>query len=286
MALLHPEPIRQIKLSDADYPEPLKALKNPPLEIFVQGKLPTMPCISIVGTRSMTDYGRRCIEHIVSPLIDAGCGIISGLAFGVDVTAHQLAISKHGYTLAAIPSGLDREALYPATHDMVARDIIGAGGCLISEYPPDTRARHHTFLARNRLIAALGAYTLVIEAPYKSGALSTASHAFALKKPVGAVPDAIFSENSKGTHLLIQKGAYLVTSAQDILKILNITPVQPSLSFEDPFLTLFKGEAQSAETIAHLAKKSVSEVFATLTVLEMNHKVKQLPDGRYMPIMV
>jgi DNA processing protein len=202
---------------------PLLEIPQPPKEIWYQGKLPgeSLALLAVVGSRDYTSYGQQVIEHLIEGLKGYPVGIVSGLALGVDGLAHEAALKNNLYTLAVPGSGLDSKVLYPASHRRLAEKILDSGG-LLSELPPMTAAAPWTFPQRNRIMAGLCKAILLIEAGEKSGTLITARMAVDYNRELLAVPGSIFSKNSHGTHQFLKLGATLVTSALDILDVLNI----------------------------------------------------------------
>src|SRR5579883_2252988 len=210
--------------NDAGYPALLKeSFDRPPL-LYVRGTIDKADdlALAVVGTRRMSAYGRQATEQIVGDLVRSGITIISGLARGVDATAHTAALRAGGRTLAVLPCGVD--IVYPAAHERLARQIIDAGA-LVSEHPPGTRPQKDSFPRRNRIIAGLALGVVVTEAPAGSGALLTAKLAADDNRDVFAVPGSIFSPMSAGTNALIQEGAKLTASAADVLAELNLSAV-------------------------------------------------------------
>ncbi|MFM6965920.1 MAG: DNA-processing protein DprA, partial [Rhodoluna sp.] len=175
--------------------------------------------ISIVGSRIASAYGERACSELVGPLIARGYLIISGGAYGIDAMAHKATLALRGVTAAMMAGGLDQ--LYPSGN----RDLfkaIASNGLILSELPPGAEPTKWRFLQRNRLIAALGQATVVIEANPKSGAVSTANRAIELERPLGAVPGPIDSPGSDGCHQLIrQLKAELITCAEDVIELLE-----------------------------------------------------------------
>lgn len=209
---------------DKSYPAPLKQIHAPPGALFWRGAYTdSRPWVSVVGTRKMSAYGKRACEIIVADLIAHGAGIISGLALGIDGTAHKVALQYKGATIAVLGSGIDKASIYPATHHKLAEQILLSNGAVISEFPPQTQGLPHHFPQRNRIIAALSRATIVVEAGFKSGSVLTAKNALDAGRDVFAVPGPITSETSRGTHELIRQGASICESASDILNI-SINP--------------------------------------------------------------
>jgi len=226
---------RKIKFvlpSEKAYPFLLKKISVPPRGLYYQGSLfPEMIPLAVVGTRKISNYGKTVVKKIVQELVNYNFITVSGLAEGVDTIAHQTALKNKGKTIAVLGSGLDN--IYPVSNKKLAQQIIKMGA-VISEYPLGTSPHRSNFPCRNRIISGLSRGTLVIEAPVKSGALITANFALEQNREVFAIPGTIFQQNSQGTNKLIQEGAKLVTTINDILKELNIPsniPGKRQLSF-------------------------------------------------------
>jgi len=217
--------IEEIEIESKDYPEQLKEIYNPPLNLYVLGnkELLKQGGIAIVGTRKATDYGKKMTLQFAQDLSQNGINIISGLALGIDTCAHlgTLKANNKGKTIAVLGSGIDN--IYPNQNIELARQIIQSGGCIISEYPVGVPANKLNFPQRNRIISGLSKGVLVIEAGENSGSLITADLALEQGRDVFAVPGNISSQMSIGTNNLIKQGAKLVTSYTDIIdEIFNI----------------------------------------------------------------
>lgn len=219
-----------IRVMPANHPDlgaRLKRLSDPPKQLFINGQYdPSWPSVAIVGSRKHSSYGLQVAQALAGNLARAGLCIVSGLALGIDSLAHAAALKAGGKTLAVMPGGVD--IVYPASHRQLAADILAGGGALVSEYPAGTLAAKHHFVARNRIVAALSDAVLVVEAAAKSGTLITAEFALDMGIPVMAVPGPITSPNSVGTNRLIDTGAKLVASTQDVLDELGIVETKPS----------------------------------------------------------
>ncbi|UCC48121.1 MAG: DNA-processing protein DprA [Gemmatimonadota bacterium] len=218
---------RVLELADPHYPKALRRLPQPPPILHVQGRLELLerPGIAVVGTRCHTTYGRDATVSIVLGLVRAGYVIVSGLARGIDSIAHRTALDVGGDTVGVLGTGLD--VPYPPEHEDLAA-LMAERGCLVTEFPPGTPPLKYHFPQRNRLIAGLARAVLVVEAPEKSGALITAHYALDEGKEIFAVPGPIHNESSRGTHRLIQDGAFLVASAADILDVLGSRAGEPT----------------------------------------------------------
>jgi DNA processing protein len=178
------------------------------------------PCVAIVGTRRATAYAERVTRELARTLARAGACVVSGLARGVDASAHLGALEVNGATVAVLGTGLD--VVYPKGHAALQREIAEKG-LLLSELAPANAAHGGSFPRRNRIIAALASATIVVEAGVKSGALITAGHALELGRTVAAVPGPIDVPQSQGSNELIRDGAVAITSMADVLALLGLT---------------------------------------------------------------
>jgi len=208
----------EIKIEDEKYPDRLRKIKNPPKRIFIEGNLENLNRvgIAVVGSRSCSCYGKRMCEFFTKELVNYDIQIISGLALGIDTCAHETCIENKGITIAVLPCGFNK--IYPKENQKLAQDIINNDGTLITEYEPNEKADSKKFLQRNRIVSGLSIGTLIIEAGYRSGTSVTARLTKEQGKNVFCIPSSL--ENRKGivTNELIQKGGYLVTKVEDILK--------------------------------------------------------------------
>lgn len=204
---------------DADYPERLLAIYDPPAVLAYAGHLDLLrgPAVGVVGTRTCSDYGRAATAAIVPEVAAAGAAIISGLARGVDGLAHRLAIGAGGHTIAVIGTGLD--LCYPREHTALQQEIMRRD-LVLSPFPPGTAAKPYHFPQRNRVIAGLCHTLLVIEARERSGSLITAALAADDNRIVAAVPGRICDPQSAGCNALIADGAVPVHGAGDVLRTL------------------------------------------------------------------
>ena len=207
-----------LSFDDKAYPSSLRALKNPPAVLYYIGKLPDLNrelCISVVGTRTVSEYGKRTAYKIAYEMASAGAVIISGMALGIDGISSCAAIAAGGRTVVVLGCGID--TVYPKEHKTLMR-FIRDNGAVITEYPPSTPPHGYNFPVRNRIISGLGVGTLVIDAPDGSGALITAKNAILQGKDIYAVPGNIDEPNMTGTNSLIRDGATAVLSGRDVIK--------------------------------------------------------------------
>ncbi len=203
---------------DERFPESLRSINTPPVLLYYRGSFPDFNnrfSISIVGTRSLSDYGRRSAFCAAYDMSCAGAIVVSGMAMGIDGVAHAGALSAGGTTVAVIGTGIN--VCYPEDHIKLAREIV-KNGCVITEFAPNTQASRITFPKRNRIISALSAATLVIEGREKSGSLITARYAREQGRAVYALPGNVGTKNSEATNLLIKNGAKLYTCPDDIIR--------------------------------------------------------------------
>ena len=202
---------------DDNYPERLKMLQDPPAVLYYKGTLPSFDsklCIAMVGTRKISEYGKRSAYKIAYELASAGAIVVSGMALGVDSVAACGALVADGKTIAVLGCGID--VIYPSQHAKLQR-TIEERGLVITEYSPGTKPFGTNFPVRNRIISGLSQGTLVVEADEKSGAMITAKCALMQGRGVFALPGNIDESNSMGTNSLIRDGATVATCADDIL---------------------------------------------------------------------
>lgn len=207
-----------LSLASPAYPPLLRHVHHPPQVLFVRGRPEALPprCVAIVGSRKASPYGRNVAELLAGELAQAGIGIVSGAARGIDTAAHRGCLRQQGYTAAILGCGID--VAYPPENRPLLQEIVAAGGCVLSEYAPGTPPRAGQFPARNRIIAGMTAAVVVVEAAERSGALITAELALDEGRDVLAVPGSIFADGSPGPHRLLRQGAALVASGADVLR--------------------------------------------------------------------
>ena len=306
MALAERSGVRILTLYDEGYPAILRDLHDPPLCLYVRGRLPAFPCkgISIVGSRKMSRYGEGMTRAITTDAVCAGYTIISGLAYGVDTTAHQTTLESGGTTLAVLGGGLCH--VHPQENIPLAQDIVSCGGALITEFPMNCPVSRNTFPRRNRIIAALSPGTLVVEAGLKSGAIITALAALELGREVFAVPGQVTNEQAKGCHKLIRDGAVLTETFDDIRRTLeefSQPSLLPSDLFQDEEKKTYKPaslsdlDPTSAEILRNIPSSGISledlagctgiemtQLLSCLMHLEFKFLVKQGGDMFFYPV--
>ena len=299
-----------ITLEDPSYPVRLAEIYDPPLVLFVRGEFrdPEEPCVAVVGTRKPTPYGIRMAERFGRDLAAHGITVVSGMATGIDAAAHRGALEAGGRTIAVLGNGVD--IVYPREHADLMHRII-CQGCIVSQFPMGTEPSKGHFPFRNRVISGLSMASLIVEAPLRSGALITARQAAEQGREVFAIPGPIDAETSAGPHRLIQEGAKLVQSVDDILVDLELdpeirrelgrkagpavagrpapTPAAPrkapaSLSSsEKEILAVLSSDGSFVDEIALACRIPVSEALSSLTVLELKGLVRQFSGKRFAP---
>lgn len=219
--------IKFISFLDKKYPEELKTISDPPIALFYKGELEQGSInVSVVGTRRCSLYGKKVAEELSEYLSNSGITVISGLAYGIDSSAHIGALKGSGKTYAILGGGLNK--IYPKSNLNLSKKIEKRG-VLISEYFPDTVPRDYQFPERNRIIAGLSKAIVLVEAPEKSGALITVDFAIDFGREVFCVPGPINSKVSFGCHRIIKEGGNILTCYDDILDFLNIKKVKKTL---------------------------------------------------------
>ena len=255
--------------SDSAYPNSLRKIQSPPPLLYYRGALPDFNnrfFVSVVGTRSLSDYGRKNAFKISYDLASAGATIVSGMAMGIDGVALAAAISAEAETVAILGSGID--VCYPKQHLPLAREIV-KNGCILTEFAPGTPPRGYNFPKRNRIISALSSATLVIEGRENSGALITARYAKEQGKAVFALPANVGSEQAEVSNLLLKNGAMPCTMAEDILRVFET---------EYPkYINLFKLSVRCPVDMMHVLR--TLEVVANCPNDDIYAPTKRLPKG-------
>lgn len=287
---MNPINVNTLKFNDPGYPHPLKNIPNSPKQLFYQGTPPEqwlkLPKIAVVGSRKISHYGRQVTQDLTGGLARCGIVIISGLAYGVDATAHLATLDAGGITVAVLPTSLDK--IYPAAHSNLAKRILDQGGTLITEYPLGSRAILVNFLARNRIVSGLSDGILITEASIKSGTMHTANFALGQGKTVMAVPGNITSLTSTGCNNLIKHGATPVTGPEDVFFALNLTPIKKKqIVFrgrpeEEQLFKLIAAGTRSQEELVLATKLDSSSVNSALTSLEISGHVRNIGNGQWV----
>jgi DNA processing protein len=280
---------------DPAYPSRLLELAHPPAVLHVAGglgrflRLVAAEPVAIVGARRASGYGLEFARALGRGLGAAGMTVLSGMALGVDCAAHAGALSGQGPTVAVLPGGAEQP--YPRSQRGLHRRIL-ATGASVSELPPGTAVRRWAFPARNRIIAALAAMTVVVEAGYASGALVTARFAQRLGRPLGAVPGRVGTSQADGPNALLAAGAEVVRGPQDVLDYLfgagvRSVPAEPKGELTPELARLLSAIAEGHDTTAALARSGISaeQGLAALAALELSGHIRRGPGGRFVMVL-
>ncbi|MBV9105874.1 MAG: DNA-protecting protein DprA [Verrucomicrobia bacterium] len=283
-----------LTLEEADYPTLLHEIHDPPTVLYVWGKLDPRDhhAIGVVGSRRTSHYGLECAKKISYQIAYAGLTVVSGLARGIDSAAHQGALAAKGRTIAVLGTGLHH--VYPTENRALAEKIISAGA-VVTEFPMETMPDRQTFPMRNRIISGWGFGLLVVEAGVNSGALISASQAVEQGRNLYAIPGPIDRPSSHGSNRLIQQGAKLVMSVEDILEdVQRLFPKAPELLPSKPpdldgdLLTVYEAITSRETSIDEIIQRSgigAGAATVALLQLEMRRLVKQLPGKYYVKLL-
>lgn len=224
---------------DNEFPVLLKEIPLSPIAIYIKGRIdPEAVSISIVGTRKATPDGEEIAYELANKIAERNMQITSGLAMGIDSASHQGALKTKGKTVAVLARGLDE--IYPKTNERLAKEILATDGAIISEYPLGSEPLPHRFLERNRIISGLSIATILIEAPEKSGSISTARFALEQNRELFVVPGPANHRNYSGSHKLIREGARLATSFEEIFADLGIEIKSKNIDFSEEELLILE----------------------------------------------
>jgi len=280
--------IKIITYGSIDYPSKIKDTNQPPLVLYCKGdpSLFNSTCISIVGTRRISRYGRDVTEKFATALSDAGLTTVSGLADGIDSVAHQSTLNAGGKTIAVLGSGLNN--IYPATNIGLAQKIIESGGLITSEYLPDEKPQTYYFPYRNRIIVGLSIGVLITEATEKSGSMHTKEYALEYGREVYAVPGRINDIYSVGCNKIIKNcQSAMVLSPADILDSLGLdfienkrADIQTTME-ESAILQLLDGGELLFDEIRRKSGYETRSLNTLLIRMEMLGLVKRLPGNYY-----
>ena len=283
--------IDYVTLEDDNYPRMLKQISDPPAVLYYKGDL--FGCnlertVAVVGSRKTTYHAKEAVSKILSELSGTDICIVSGLAAGIDTSAHTAALENNLKTIGVIASGFD--FIYPTSNKNLYEKIEKGGGAVVTEYYPTFQPLKFRFPQRNRIVSGLSYGTLVAEASLKSGALITANLCLEQGRELMCIPGLISNPNTEGIYKLLKNGATLVTQAQDILEALNweIKPAEQlkmNLSglteTETKILDAIEVEEKNADEISLETKIDIDELLTTLTTMELKGIIKQVTGDRY-----
>jgi DNA processing protein len=284
-----------ITAEDDEYPSALREIHDPPIVLYVRGRLTERDrnAVAVVGSRKATHYATESAKKLSFQMAYAGLTVASGLARGIDTAAHQGALAAKGRTIAVIGSGLGE--LYPPENAELA-DRIAASGAVVSEFPIDTKPDRQTFPIRNRIVTGLSFGVLVVEAGANSGALISANMAAEQGRTLYAVPGRIDAPSALGSNRLIQQGAKLVITVDDILDDLplvfrekpDLPPAAPAVDLtpdQQKILEAIGTEETSLDSVIATSGLTAAVVSSTLLALEIRRLVKQLPGKRFVKLV-
>lgn len=275
-----------ISIFDKRYPDSLKQIASAPLLLFCRGDVSLLSAaqIAIVGSRNATPTGLEIAAEFAYELTQAGIAVTSGMARGIDGSAHKGALAANGKTIAVLGTGVD--IYYPKRHKLLTEQVLN-NGLLVSEFLPGTAANAHNFPRRNRIISGLSLGVLIVEAEIKSGSLITVRYALEQNKEVFAVPGSIKNPLAQASHFLIKQGAKLVENVTDILDEVSFS-YQSSLYSKDDVvsqqsecdvLNSIGFEVTSVDDIVRRVQWPIDKVLARLLDLELDDQIERVLDG-------
>lgn len=278
----------EIEDKDEKYPKRLLQIKNHPKTLYALGNIELLnkeQTLAIVGARECTEYGRKVAAYFSNELAQKDICIVSGMAIGIDATAHNMAVEEAGKTIAVLGGGFNH--IYPKENEWLFHKILSNGGCIITEYDinvePDTRK----FPKRNRIISGISDGVLVVEAEYRSGSAITAGYAKEQGKTVYSIPSNIYSSRGIGTNRLIQEGAKLVIKPCDIYRDMQINIINEIKTNKNipeeymPIYNLLSNEPIHINKIAKELNTTISEVNSIITLMELDGYIMQLSGNQF-----
>lgn len=291
LAAVEDRGINYVTLEDDRYPKMLKQISDPPAVLYYKGEL--FDCnlektLAVVGSRKSSYHAKEAVSKILSQLNGTDICIVSGLAAGIDTSAHTAALENNLKTIGVIASGFD--FIYPTSNKQLYEKIENGGGAVVTEYYPTFQPLKFRFPQRNRIVSGLSYGTLVAEASLKSGALITANLTLEQGRELMCIPGLISNPNTEGIYKLLKNGATLVTEAQDILEALNweVKPAEQlkidlsGLSeIEEKILNSIEVEEKNLDEIMAETGIDVDNLLINLTTMELKGIIKQVTGDRY-----
>lgn len=290
--------VKTLTIFSEDYPQLLAETADFPKVLFKYGDcdLNALPLLAVVGTRHCTAYGDTFVRQTIPALAAEyePCGIVSGLAYGIDAAAHRAALACGLPTIAVVAHGFG--TLYPADHRQLAAEICAKGGCLLTEYPWNERPMKGRFLERNRIVAGMTKVTLVVESAIKGGALSTATSAFRENRTVLALPGRVTDSQSAGCNKLIyQEKAGIAIDYETIASAMDlIAKVDKPVAYSKPIFNEPEGDAKilymmlqkseepmPLDEICSRSGMATSKVMALLADMEFDSLIGRYPGNRF-----
>ena len=287
--------VKYLTFDDANYPKMLRQISNPPIVLYYKGDLSICnldKTLAVVGSRRASTYAKDALTKILSELAGTDVCVVSGLASGIDTTAHVVALESNLKTIGVIASGFDYT--YPASNKYLYDKIINGGGAILSEYYPTFEPLKFRFPQRNRIVSGLGYGTLVAEASLKSGALITANLTLEQGRELMCIPGMITNPNTEGIYKMLKSGASIVTCADDILEALNWEmKIEQQNLFETPDLDEVEGkifrcleiEEKYFDEIMAQTGLSLEDLLTYLTTMELKGIIKQTDGEKYKRVV-
>jgi DNA processing protein len=278
--------IRAVALTDAEYPASLRSIADPPLVLWVAGRMGifSVPAVAIVGSRAASPASLDVADRLGHDLSAAGLAVSSGLARGCDAAAHRGALAAKGPTIAVLGCGAD--VVYPPEHRRLYECICDEGA-VVAELPPGTPPLPMHFPQRNRIISGLSRAVVVVEATERSGSLITAACALEQGRDVLAVPGSIANDRHRGCHALLRDGARLVEDAADVLDELGLAGgcmTRGCQAIADPLLNLLANEDGDLDGLAERSGLDVAALLRRLLALELAGHVRRVSGGRFVRV--
>lgn len=286
--------IKFYTFDNPNYPEMLKEISNPPIVLYYKGNLESCNIdrtVAVVGSRKASYNAKESVEKVLAGLEGTDLCIVSGLASGIDSTAHRCALKHNLKTIGVIASGFDYT--YPAANKDLYREIEEGGGAVVTEYYPTFEPLKFRFPERNRIVSGISYGTLVAEASMKSGALITANLTLEQGRELMCIPGLITNPNTEGIYKLLKNGAALVTCAEDILDALGweIKPAQQLKmdlsglnSDEKKVVEVLEIEEKGFDEISSQSGINTNDLLIILTTLELKGIIKQTVGDRYKKV--
>lgn len=284
--------IKFLTFEDENYPQMLREIYNPPAVLYYKGDLSRInfnKTLAVVGSRRASTYAKDALKLVLKDLKNTDITIVSGLASGIDTTAHSIAIENGLKTIGVIASGFDYT--YPASNKHLYEEIEREHGVIFTEYYPTFEPLKYRFPQRNRIVSGLSYGTLVAEASLKSGALITANLTLEQGRELMCIPGLITNPNTQGIYRLLKNGATLVTESEDILNTLGWeTQKQKTLDFksaldlsedETNILSLLEVEEKNFDELQQSTKMDIEALLTNLTLLELKGIIKKVDGDRY-----
>lgn len=280
--------IRVVLKDDAGYPELLRLIEDPPAAIYIRGALEESMRLSIVGSRKASRYALDIVYEAAAVMAKLGVAIVSGLAYGIDKSAHEGALKGRGATLAVLGSGVDQ--IYPAAHTGLAEQIIATGGAIVSEFPILSTPFKGNFPIRNRVIAGLSKTLLVGECDLESGAMITAARAMDYHREVWSVPGDITRQTNQGSNTLFYRGATPFISINDLVAHYGIRLEEPvkkvDLTIEEKKIQQkFTFEGIHLDKVAEALRLDIGDLSSKVIMLELKGVIRHEGAGIYRRII-